>query len=128
MYSSRTTVPSSPARREEAGYSGFVGGRRGSALGAVEGFAGAFGAIGGCAAGLTVVVWVIAVAGGVSIGMSMATSGGGTNGGGVSIFGGGGGGGSSTCGASSIMRVSIGPSTACTTRWDRPEFKAQPIA
>jgi hypothetical protein len=69
----------------------------------------------------------MAVAGAASCGISIETSGGGTNGGGVSIFGGGGGGGSSSLGASSIMRVSIGPNTASTIRCDMPDFNAQNI-
>src|SRR4051812_11856492 len=36
-YTSRTTVPTSPARRDEGGYSGCVSGRRGSDFGAVRG-------------------------------------------------------------------------------------------
>src|SRR5262245_36601748 len=99
------TVPASPARRDDGGYSGCVSGRRGSDFGAVRGTAAATGAGGGCAVGTFCVVCVMAVEFVDSTGTSIATSGGGTNGGGVSIFGGGGGGGSSCFGASSIMRV-----------------------
>src|SRR5690554_189789 len=115
------TVPASPARRDEGGYSGCVSGRRESERGAVR-CTGGGAAFGGGAVGLTVVVCWIALVGGASAGMSIEISGGGTNGGGVSIFGGGGGGGSSCLGASSIMRVSIGPSTTSMIWWDSPEF------
>src|SRR5918995_4763386 len=115
------TVPASPARRDEGGYSGCDSGRRGSDLGAVRGTVGCATGGGGAVGRTFVTVW-IAVDWVCSTGSSMETSGGGTNGGGVSIFGGGGGGGSSVSGASSIMRVSIGPSTTSTRCCDRPEL------
>src|SRR5687767_3061367 len=105
------TVPASPARREEGGYSGCVSGRRESDFGAVRGTGAGCATGGGGAVGLTLVVCWIALVGGASGVIAMSISGGGTNGGGVSIFGGGGGGGSSCLGASSIMRVSMGPRT-----------------
>src|SRR5690606_35438010 len=111
---------------DEGGYSGCVSGRRGSERGGVR-CTGAGCGGGGGAVGLTVVVCWIALVGGASAGISMAISGGGTNGGGVSIFGGGGGGGASCFGASSIMRVSIGPSTTSMIWCDRPEFSSQNI-
>src|SRR5690554_1195907 len=98
------TVPASPARRDDGGYSGCVSGRRGLERGAVRCTGAGAATGGGGAVGLTVVVCWIALVGGASAGISIEISGGGTNGGGVSIFGGGGGGGSSSLGASSIMR------------------------
>src|SRR5688500_16961983 len=98
------TVPASPARRDEGGYSGCVSGRRESDFGAVRATGAGAAAGGGGALGRTFVVCWIAWVGGASGAMEISISGGGTNGGGVSIFGGGGGGGSSCFGASSIMR------------------------
>src|SRR4029453_19302968 len=109
-------------RREEGGYSGCDSGRRVSDFGAVRTTCVGCATGGGGAVRRTFVTRWIAVEVLLSTGTSMDTSGGGTNGGGVSIFGGGGGGGSSVFGASSIMRVSIGPRTTSTRCFDRPEL------